>query len=1530
MANEFKIKNGAIISGSITGITEQASENSTKMASTAWVKLQSYLTTLPIATASILGAVKVGSGLSIDANGVLSVPGSAEGTLRSKQSFTATAGQTTFTISGGYTAGLLDVYLNGVLLTGEAITASNGTTIVLADAAEVGDIVDVVIYSPINGGFISGTTDSLVEGSTNLYFTNTRARAAISLTTTGTSGAATYNPSTGVLNIPQYQGGVTSFNTRTGAITLTSGDVTTALGFTPENAANKGVANGYASLDGSGLVPSSQLPSYVDDVLEYTNLAGFPATGTTGKIYVDLATNKIYRWSGSVYIEVSAQVGTTWGGITGTLSNQTDLQTALNGKQASLSGTGFVKISGTTISYDNSTYLTASTVLNAVLTPYAVGANTAVTSSDTIETAIEKLQGQINARLSANQSITLSGDASGSGTTSIAVTLANSGVTAGTYRSVTVDAKGRVTAGTTPTTISGYGITDFYSQVISGFVVGANSAVTSADTLEVAIEKLQGQVNARLSAESDTLATVTGRGATTSTALSLTARTLTLSNMYAQYQWAFGGALDLNWKTIANITLTTGLYVAVQFEVQILDTATNFGNSVATIPMKFYVSAVRSSGTQDAPDSGSVSGPVADYVRLVKTALGVYELQVRQTSNYRHINVQAQVTSQLGSTVTYATTPADGSTTGTIYTAAATHTDSFAKILALGSITGQSFVRTGGTSSQFLKADGSVDSSTYLTTTSSAVGLTAIDLRTISPSSHSTSRITAGFTSWANNNTSPFADYIHFRGYVDATGGNDNLLMFRKDALGIRVWQQTFGSTTAYATYKDIAWTDGTNATGSWGISVTGSAGSVAWTNVTGRPTAVSAFTNDSGYLTASTVLNTVLTPYAVGANSAVTASDTIETAIEKLQGQVNARISANQSITLSGDATGSGTTAITVTLANSGVTAGTYTKVTVDAKGRVTTGTTLSAGDIPSLSYLALSGGTLTGALTGTSATFSGTSSEPLRVERIIGGTVYGKFSLAISGTNVFSIYDAVAAADRLSITSTGQLRLNSYTSLTSFTGTAVGALGFDSSGNIITMAAGGGGGTTINGTGFVKASGTTISYDNSTYVPTNGTGATGTWGISISGNAATVSAITANTGLMTDRLTPSGFIDGLTTSNFRSTLFGTTTTAAAIATARWNTTPSVLTGLGSYSTMIAWGASDTQGFLAVDYNGANARIGGGNGNNINWTAVVLHSSNYTSYSPSLTGSGASGTWGINITGTAASETLATVAGRGAVTSTAVTFNGGITVSDGNVELYKAQTVDMSNTGVYSTSNYYPVTIPISTELMTITIQNNLNSNVPSWSTHPGGFTLNLKWVACGSGWGTTEIKRKVIQYHERFTNQTICGGITQMGNSSQEVVWLRGGGRYYFYFSRNVTATAQSTSYSSNSQTVSPTSSAQNGIWDSASGAENYYASSIIATSLTETSSSRYKENISVLTNPLERINKIRGVTYNRIGDVKKEVGVIAEEVASVLPEVIGTKGDGTIDSVSYGRLTAVLIEAVKEQQKQINELKELLNSK
>jgi len=85
-----------------------------------------------------------------------------------------------------------------------------------------------------------------------------------------------------------------------------------------------GAANGIATLDGSGKVPSAQLPSYVDDVLEYANLAALPGTGTAGIIYVTVDNNKAYRWTGSVYIEISPSEVNSVNGATGIVVLDTD------------------------------------------------------------------------------------------------------------------------------------------------------------------------------------------------------------------------------------------------------------------------------------------------------------------------------------------------------------------------------------------------------------------------------------------------------------------------------------------------------------------------------------------------------------------------------------------------------------------------------------------------------------------------------------------------------------------------------------------------------------------------------------------------------------------------------------------------------------------------------------------------------------------------------------------------------------------------------------------------------------------------------------------------------------------------------------------------------------------------------------------------------------------------------------------------------------------------------------------------------
>jgi hypothetical protein len=234
--------------------------------------------------------------------------------------------------------------------------------------------------------------------------------------------------------------------------------------------------------------------------------------------------------------------------------------------------------------------------------------------------------------------------------------------------------------------------------------------------------------------------------------------------------------------------------------------------------------------------------------------------------------------------------------------------------------------------------------------------------------------------------------------------------------------------------------------------------------------------------------------------------------------------------------------------------------------------------------------------------------------------------------------------------------------------------------------------------------------------YVTPTGTNASGTWGISVTGSSAstTGNAGTATTlqtartitvgstgrsfngsadiswsladigaatsththGLVRHSLAAPALIDGLTNSNFRTTLFGSTTSGYQLSTARWDTSPSVL-GLSAYSTMFAWAGADTHGFLAVNYNTAGVRIGGGNGDTINWSKTLAFGD----------GTGASGNWGINITGSSASTTGN--AGTATTLQTARTINGVSFNGSANITI-TANTPNTLTIGTYLTGNNF------------------------------------------------------------------------------------------------------------------------------------------------------------------------------------------------------------------------------------------------
>lgn len=137
------------------------------------------------------------------------------------------------------------------------------------------------------------------------------------------------------------------------------------------------------------------------------------------------------------------------------------------------------------------------------------------------------------------------------------------------------------------------------------------------------------------------------------------------------------------------------------------------------------------------------------------------------------------------------------------------------------------------------------------------------------------------------------------------------------------------------------------------------------------------------------------------------------------------------------------------------------------------------------------------------------------------------------------------------------------------------------------------------------------------------------------------------------------------------------------------------------------------------------------------------------------------------------------------------------------------ARTIDAS---ALSTSTYYPVTFSIGSHSnVRIECRVSLNSGTkPSWSTHAGGFSVRKIWEVNGSGWGTNPINRRILVSDYAFADSDPVRGVGQLSNSSEEYVYVRGGGKYLFYISHNISATLHTSTYTTNSQSVAPTTSA------------------------------------------------------------------------------------------------------------------------
>lgn len=136
----------------------------------------------------------------------------------------------------------------------------------------------------------------------------------------------------------------------------------------------------------------------------------------------------------------------------------------------------------------------------------------------------------------------------------------------------------------------------------------------------------------------------------------------------------------------------------------------------------------------------------------------------------------------------------------------------------------------------------------------------------------------------------------------------------------------------------------------------------------------------------------------------------------------------------------------------------------------------------------------------------------------------------------------------------------------------------------------------------------------------------------------------------------------------------------------------------------------------------------------------------------------------------------------------------------------YKETVIDAS---ALDQNTWYPVTIKLSAMYRYhFEIVVSLNSGTtPSWASHSKGFSVSVVWDTNGNDWGVLNISRRILNATYNWATTWPVGGITQLGNSSNEVIYVRGGGKYFFRSNRGVTPILRTTTYTASDQSVSPT---------------------------------------------------------------------------------------------------------------------------
>ena len=517
-----------------------------------------------------------------------------------------------------------------------------------------------------------------------------------------------------------------NINSLTGNFGVNWGQITGTL----SNQTDLNTALGLKADLVGGKVPSSQLPSYVDDVVEVANYAALPATGETGKIYITLDTNFMYRWSGSTYIEIKDS-SAVWGAITGTLSSQTDLQNALDAKLSTTTAAStYVPYSGAISSVNlGSNNLTVNNVFDGFSSVTASGTQIVLTLASVPSYLVNGSGGQTiklpDATTLPKGAVYIFNNNQSSGAISVnnnSNTLIVS-IPSGGYAEVELTDNANA-AGSwdrhfqAPSNVSWSTNTFDYAGSITsatwnGIAVAINRGGTGATTSGAALTNLgaQAQLNGTgfvkvsgttISYDNSTYVDTTNNqsigGVKTFTSMPI----LNAGSGVAG-QIVFADASN-QLKTVTNFKYNDSTGVLT---TQLGALGTNAYNSIAYLPLAGgTMSGVIVGTTATFTNSGSgiglgvtQSGSGGDGIKITHSAGRAFNI-LSSANGYGIIINNETIATSVPFTI-----QKQGADKIVLTDAGAGTFNS--------SLTASSFVKSSGTSAQFLKADGSVDSSTY-------------------------------------------------------------------------------------------------------------------------------------------------------------------------------------------------------------------------------------------------------------------------------------------------------------------------------------------------------------------------------------------------------------------------------------------------------------------------------------------------------------------------------------------------------------------------------------------------------------------------------------------------------------------------------------------------------------------------------------------------------------------------------------------------------------------------------------------------